>query len=516
MRLGLGIGVPYGSGVLNPDKLSLDLQFATDKTLTARRGPTPAFTRGNSATYYGPNRIVVNDSATPIIQNTSVVNGRSYWESANGAPGEYDYLILYNGTEWTLRIRYWSTGEDYEESTYSAAAGNEFRPDLADWSDSGATVTTGNTFGILTAIANEPRFDHDPVTLACRGLLIEETRINSLTESNTFNLWGLSGATVATSSILTPDGTTTAFKIVENSATATHSITRAFSVTSGTTYTVSTWLKAAENGFALVGLTGSGVPLTFISVNLSTGAVTTGIGSPVGASSITYPNGWYRVSFSITATSTASPSIDIRLSRDGLWANRSYLGNGVNGMYCYGAQVENGSFVTSYIPTSSTALIRSADVCSITGADFTSMYNSSEGTVVSDGLVASLAGNNRGMWGINNNTSAHGFLTYYDAATPGISSQSRNTTATTLAPNFLNSANTLFKRALAYRAGQGSICTNGSSVTTTSVTISTQTMLTLQIGNMLAGSFHFSGHISRIQYFKKRLPDAKLQSLTTP
>ena len=182
---------------------SLDLQFATDKTLTARRGPTPVFTRGTPATYYGPNRIVVNDSATPIIQNTSVVNGRSYWVSANGAPGEYDYLILYNGTEWTLRIRYWSTGEDYEESTYSAAAGNEFRPDLADWSDSGATVTTGNTFGILTAVANEPRFDHDPVTLACRGLLIEEQRINSLTESNTFNLWGLSGATVATSSLLT-------------------------------------------------------------------------------------------------------------------------------------------------------------------------------------------------------------------------------------------------------------------------------------------------------------------------
>lgn len=497
---------------------SLDLQFATDKTLTARRGPTPVFTRGTPATYYGPNRIVVNDSATPIIQNTSVVNGRSYWVSANGAPGEYDYLILYNGTEWTLRIRYWSTGEDYEESTYSAAAGNEFRPDLADWSDSGATVTTGNTFGILTAVANEPRFDHDPVTLACRGLLIEEQRINSLTESNTFNLWGLSGATVATSSILTPNGTTTAFKIVENSATATHSITRAFSVTSGTTYTVSTWLKAAENGFALVGLTGSGVPLTFISVNLSTGAVTTGIGSPVGASSITYPNGWYRVSFSITATSTASPSIDIRLSRDGLWANRSYLGNGVNGMYCYGAQVENGSFVTSYIPTTTTALTRSADVCSITGSDFTGMYNQSEGTFFGD-ATPQAANQLVVVVGANTSASTASHFIYksnnlINAVGKRWAAQTVSTGAQTEIATGTDVAISASKLSYAYKLNDFAFAYAGSIVgTDSSGTIPTPT--TMRIGCRDDG-LQINGHIARIQYFRKRLPNAKLQSLTTP
>jgi hypothetical protein len=179
-------------------------------------------------------------------------------------------------------------------------------------------------------------------------------------------------------------------------------------------------------------------------------------------------------------------------------------------------QFEAGSFSTSYIPNvGSSGAVRSADVCSITGGDFTEMYNATEGSVISQGSIENLVGNNRGMWGINNNTGSHGFLTVYGASGGGIVSQSRNTAATALPPTFANSASTLFKRGLTYYSGGASISTNGATATDTVVTNSTQTMLTLQIGNMLAGAFYWSGHIASIRYFKKRLSNQKLQTLTT-
>lgn len=47
-----------GNAVLSNDKLSLDLQFAADKTLTARKGPTPVFTRASTATFVGSNGLI--------------------------------------------------------------------------------------------------------------------------------------------------------------------------------------------------------------------------------------------------------------------------------------------------------------------------------------------------------------------------------------------------------------------------------------------------------------------------
>ena len=51
---------------------------------------------------------------------------------------------------------------------------------------------------------------------------------------------------------------------------------------------------------------------------------------------------------------------------------------------CGGAQLEVGSFATSYIPTSGpntgSTVTRAADIASITGTNFTDFYNQTEGT----------------------------------------------------------------------------------------------------------------------------------------
>ena len=45
-----------------------------------------------------------------------------------------------------------------------------------------------NSSGYITAATNDqPRFDYNPVTLACKGLLIEESRANLLLQSENFS-----------------------------------------------------------------------------------------------------------------------------------------------------------------------------------------------------------------------------------------------------------------------------------------------------------------------------------------
>ena len=377
-----------------------------------------------------------------------------------------------------------------------------------------STATFVDSNGLIqTAAVNEPRFDHDPVTLASKGLLIEESRTNLITGSNAFNTWTTGNCTFAASSVVTPEGTADAWKIVEDSLTATHLITRPFTPVSGTTYTASVWIKSAENGFAFLGLSGGGFPATFISVNLSTGSVSTALGTPIGAKSVSHSNGWWRVSFSLASTASSSSNIDIRLSRDGNWANRSYLGNGVNGMYVYGAQNEAGSFATSYIPTTTSALARSADVCSITGANFTEMYNQPEGTLFGSGIVDTVGVGLLFPF----------FLSFTDGtANNRIILGSTNSGNAAVRPIIFNSGSTIYtqsigtvsagqsrKVALAYKESDYRAAAN-SQLATAGTTGSPPSGLNRADIN----SNFFVGTIKSIRYYKKRLPNAKLQALT--
>ena len=72
---------------------------------------------------------------------------------------------------------------------------------------------------IETVAANVPRFDYDPISGECKGLLIEESRSNSLLRSEDFTTtWSPSAASISSNVITAPDGNTTADKLVENTS----------------------------------------------------------------------------------------------------------------------------------------------------------------------------------------------------------------------------------------------------------------------------------------------------------
>jgi hypothetical protein len=115
---------------------------------------------------------------------------------------------------------------------------------------SGNTATATNSAGRVVSInANLPRFDYDPVTLACRGLLIEESRSNLLTHSSAFNesAWTKTGATITQDSVVSPDGTSNADSLVENTATSTHQVFQILGTAAAHSFSV--YLKAASRSW---------------------------------------------------------------------------------------------------------------------------------------------------------------------------------------------------------------------------------------------------------------------------
>lgn len=241
---------------------------------------------------------------------------------------------------------------------------------------SGNTATRVNASGYIETVnADTPRFDYDPVTLACRGLLVEEQRANSLTYSNTLSnaAWSTLNMTVGASSEISPNGTTDAFLLTASSANAFLYRTSVF-VASATSYTISCYCKQGTTpvvnvDFVTAGYA-QGARARFV---LSTGTVSTitNYGSVTGttASIVAARNGWYRCSISLTVPAGAY-FVQLLTTESG------------KTIHACNAQLEAGAFATSYIPTTTTALTRNADVATITGTNFSDFWQAGKGGVL--------------------------------------------------------------------------------------------------------------------------------------
>ena len=260
-----------------------------------------------------------------------------------------------------------------------------------------STGTYLDSDGLLkTATTNTPRIEYDADGNR-KGLLIEEARTNALTRSIPISsVWTESEVLILEDNAVAPDGATTASKLV---ATATDSSDHRASLgmfgfaTSGVSYTASAFVKAGEYNYAAIGMGAGAFAGEILALfDLSTGSlvVTDNATSStvLATSSESYGNGWYRIS--VTSSASASNAAEIRLypsNVNTLLTNSvgtsSFAGDGTSGIYVWGAQLEAGSFPTSYIITAGAAASRSADVASIPTSAFG--YNADKGTLYVDG-----------------------------------------------------------------------------------------------------------------------------------
>jgi hypothetical protein len=226
---------------------------------------------------------------------------------------------------------------------------------------------------IETVAANQPRFDYDPVTGECKGLLNEESRTNLLTYSD---IEGTVGAQPTNMNYAggAPFGQTTVVStdvfIGPNGQSAKH--TRGVSsdnnigymgsgvVTAGSTYVFSAYVYIPSS--QAKNFEGKIVSFTF--ENSYTSRTTASV-------DVTIVDRWQRV-FGTCIPSTTSAT----------WVLRTNANVG-SFFYTDCWQLEAGAFPTSYIPTTTSTVTRSADNASMTGTNFSSWYNQSEGTFYS-------------------------------------------------------------------------------------------------------------------------------------
>jgi len=428
MEYSLSSSLVGGSGSINPDALSLDLQFASDKTLTARKGPTPVLTRANTtATFVGSNGTIQNAttnvarfdhnksyssaylvlSGSPVDSSSNAVDIAgpiefTGWDGSSPVqfPG-FNYSNLSIGfAEIAFSGSYWLVSAN--DGDFTA------RRLISDGINGSYSIINGS--GTLTVTAVHP----------CKGLLIEEQRENILTNTN--------------GDLSTQTKTVTAVQ-----------------------HTLSFY------GTGQIELSGA-------------------------AAAVVSPAGNYGDRKTLTFTPSAG---SLTLT--------------VTGSVQF-AQLEIGAFATSFIPTSGTSLVRSADVCSITGSDFTRIWNRFAGTG-----IASISGmsSNSGRF-IANNIGARALEVYKSGGNTLFFEAGGSQEI------IISSSSTIpFKVGVAYAINdyQGSFNgTLGGVDTNTGGTIPDAT--SLSIGNLNNGNF-INGTISSIRYFKKRLANAKLITLTT-
>ena len=359
-----------------------------------------------------------------------------------------------------------------------------------------STGTFVGSDGLIKAAASGvARFDHNPITGESLGLLVEEARTNRVWPSQFIQLnagggqmWTGDGvAPFVNYATVAPDQTLTAAKIYKRSATPGDYIHLRGGSGGTQTWqagdTVSCFFKAAELSTVGIMFTGGST----YTLNLSAGTV--GIGNL-----FPFPNGWYRWTYTFTGTLG-----DLRFYPGG----SSYSGDGNSGVFIWGAQGEIGTFPTSYIPTATTTATRVADVASMTGANFSSWYNSTAGTWL--GQVSRAYATTQRLFEVGDSSSNQPSV----SVRPGPTSTSFARQASGAeAVNHSYPA----KFAVADSVADIQGCVNG----TLAVLITTGTSVTddkLVLGGQVSGTSSANA-IARLTYWPTRLPDAQLQALT--
>ena len=381
-------------------------------------------------------------------------------------------------------------------------------------------ASTGTYFDstgtMQTAATNAPRWDYDPVTLQLRGLLLEDQRTNTITQSGNLGIapWAPSGngasaaPTVTANNITAPDGTLSAARIVMPAVAAGANASFVYNSSGaggGVQNTCSVWLRGAVGGET---------------VNLFFANFTTYFHS-----TLVLTTAWRRLS--VVGTPAA-----------GGWAfgigtdmrDATQTPNAAQTFYAWGAQVELGGFATSLIPTTAAAVTRARDACSVPVANITG-YDATKGSLfIEYNLVGfnmtfnapvQLVGSNAGTDYISVDEMTTAGSTPSLANIAGVSDAVGGTVLTTGNYGALGSvtalAGTIQKGAAAWALGTPMAGAHNG-IRTSSATGSATSLPTIA-NLMIAGQMHFQNQLSlwarRVAYWPRALSAAEMQQVTT-
>ena len=368
-----------------------------------------------------------------------------------------------------------------------------------------STTTTTAQAGVLE---NTPRLNYT-TGVANPYLLLEPSRTNLVKYSEYLNgiVWnGEIGVSIGTNKTTSPEGFVNSASIIEDTSNGSHFAYKDFTLTSGTTYTISIYAKKnGTNRNLQFGDGGLGWSSGFTALfNLTAGTATGGTIEPIG-------NDWYRCS--VTGTTNATTC---RLIMYPLLGNAtSYQGDGTSGVFLYGFQIEQGSYPTSYIPTYSVSATRAVDSCSKTGVS--SLINSPEGTMFIDIAALSDDGTNRYL-SINDGTTSNYIYFRYVSTSNNMIMRVAIGGVTINTLTYVSPDTTIFsKAALKWKGGDYSFWVDGveRGSNSSATAFGAGVLNEITFGFPTGGGDDFNSKMKQLLVFPTALTDAQLATLTT-
>jgi hypothetical protein len=382
---------------------------------------------------------------------------------------------------------------------------------------------------LLSAPANVARFDHNPVTGESLGLLVEEQRTNLLLRSEEFDdaAWASANLINDPNAIIAPDGNLTADGIIENTVSGIHAKSQ-FPITTiaSASYTISVFAKEkiGSKRYLRLSLNSNATNSLWSAAtyDLATGEVTSSNGAGGGTVTSTgitpVGNGWFRcvLTGNIGANTDMFAGVSLSSVPTTYTANsrgrQAYLGDGYSGIFIWGAQLEAKQKASSYIKTEASQVTRSAELPSMTGANFTSWFSQGEGTLYVEAQLASTTGR-LGTLSVDGNALANGILLDINSGnfrTEGFYNSSGQWAISSAG----YVASTDVKQAIVYQTNNVALFANGSQRSSTDVSaLIPNDINRFEIGGF--GNAKANGHIRKIAFYPKALSATELQALTS-
>ena len=366
-----------------------------------------------------------------------------------------------------------------------------------------------------------------------KGVLVEPQSINEAKASEDLDngtYWTPLRTTIAGDTETDPKGGTNSFLLSETVDNNWHGIGietgERISIASGETWAGSWFVKKGDganapdiiqitNGFGAFG--GSQYANFDISVGGGTsGTVTASNGGTAGIRY--YGNGWYRLSFSSTATSTANDSLFLAFTNNNPTATRipSYAGQTDANVFVWGAQLEESPIATSYIPTTTGAVTRLKDDIYLTSAS--SLIGQTEGTMFVEVDWQLSDGVNQALFSISDGTDNNRMHILTNSANSELRMLIVSNGSTQSFQGASYSAFTgIQKFALSYKQNDSELYANGSSISTdTTVDLSSLATLTdVDFGQFHNEAIQANMWIRAVALFTTRLSDPECEALTT-
>jgi hypothetical protein len=476
-----------------------------------------------------------DDGATFDLSAASVTNDATYPPATTsitqvGSTGWYRCTLTTNSfsgnVQWQLQVR--NDSDDYTYAGDGTSAilvyGGQVNTG-ANALDYQATTTSIHRQYAPSlksvATAGQPRFEYDPSTDGqsagtSLGILVEGQSQNLIAYSSDSTQWSNAYSSLTGSAAVAPDGSLSATAWVPDTSLNGHYTHPSAlpTVASGTTYTGSVYVKSA--GLTLCQLTwssagfGAGYKVNF---NLSgAGSVVATAGGASGTIS-QCGNGWFRLTITAAATSSGSGVMVIgAIDSESSARLPTYSGDGYSGLLIWQLQQETGSFASSAISTSGSAVTRAAESLSVATADIG--YTGGPVSVVAE--VEGGQGNSPKVFEISDETSNNRIFVDRNSGTSTPSTELRCQVklngATTVTMLDDAAGGTKFALRLAnddYGASFG----GATPKTDTSGILPVST--TLGIGESNTSGGKWNGHVKRIALYNEALSDTNLQALTS-